>query len=114
MTKLTFNTVAREICKREKSESREVNITDVKRVMRHFFDVCLKADLEWVVESGAAFVNISPSHLFLADEVHKRGVALTKEIRRSVQGKSDKLPKDFGEMKPLRKSKRPDRKGRKS
>lgn len=39
MAKLTFNTVAREICKREKSQSREVNITDVKRVMRHFFDI---------------------------------------------------------------------------
>lgn len=37
--KITFNTVAREICKREKSEHREVNITDVKRVMRHFLDI---------------------------------------------------------------------------
>ena len=34
-TGLTFNTVAREICKREKSQGREVNITDVSRVMRH-------------------------------------------------------------------------------
>ena len=36
---LNFNTVAREICKREESNSREVNITDVKRVMRWLFQI---------------------------------------------------------------------------
>ena len=52
MSKLTFNTVAREICKREKSESREVNITDVSRVMRHFFDVLADAAAVSFFEGG--------------------------------------------------------------
>jgi len=50
--KLTFNTVAREICKREKSESREVNITDVSRVMRHLFDVLADAEAVSFFEGG--------------------------------------------------------------
>lgn len=37
--KLNFNNVAKEICHREESLSREVNITDAKRVMKHFLDI---------------------------------------------------------------------------
>lgn len=34
-----LNELAVEICKREKSDNREVNITDVKRVLRHLSDI---------------------------------------------------------------------------
>lgn len=52
MSKLTFNSVAREICKREKSNSREVNITDVSRAMRHFFDILASAESAWFFDGG--------------------------------------------------------------
>lgn len=52
MSKLTFNTVAREICKREESNHREVNITDVKRVMRHLFDAMASAESAWFFDGG--------------------------------------------------------------
>jgi len=53
--KLTYNTVAREICKREKSESREVNISDVKRVMRHLFDILGDVSYDWIQEAQGYF-----------------------------------------------------------
>ena len=52
MAKLTFSGVAREICKREKSQSREVNITDVSRVMRHLFDILASAESAWFFDGG--------------------------------------------------------------
>jgi len=52
MSKLTFDTVAKEICKREKSELREVNITDVKRVMRHLFDLLAEHESAWFFDGG--------------------------------------------------------------
>ncbi len=45
MKKLSnLNNLAAEICHREESEGREVNITDTKRVIRHLSDIIAE---EW-------------------------------------------------------------------
>lgn len=91
MAKITFNTVAREICKREKSESREVNITDVSRVMRHLFDILGEASYDWIQEAQGYFdPPENPATAFYMDQVRTR---------------LDKIEK-------ARKSKRPGKKGR--
>ena len=69
MAKLTFNSVAREICKREESNSREVNITDVKRVMRHFLDI-ISEDATPVVFSLDD--DVHPGLAFVVREMAKR------------------------------------------
>lgn len=91
--KLNFNTVAREICKREKSNSREVNITDVKRVMRHLFDILGEETYDWIQEAQGYFdPPENPATAFYMDQVRTR---------------LDKIEKAR-----TRKSKRPDKKGR--
>ena len=42
--KVNLNSLATEICRREISEKREVNITDVKKVLRHLSDLMAE---EW-------------------------------------------------------------------
>lgn len=49
-----LNKLAAEICKREKSSGREVNITDVKRVLRHLGDIIME---EWRLNFGVSIVN---------------------------------------------------------
>mgnify|MGYP001342089191 CR=1 FL=1 len=72
-TKLIFNTVARDICKREKSESREVNITDVKRVMRHLFDILGEASYDWIQEAQGYYdPPENPATAFYMDQVRTR------------------------------------------
>ena len=44
MDKLTHTNLVKEICKREQSLSREVNATDVGRVLRHLFDIFAEVD----------------------------------------------------------------------
>ena len=73
MSKLTFNTVAREICKREKSSSREVNITDVKRVMRHLFDILGDETYDWIQGAQGYFdPPDNPATAFYMDQVRTR------------------------------------------
>jgi hypothetical protein len=88
MAKLTFNGVAREICKREKSDSREVNITDVKRVMRHFFDILGESYYDWMLDARGAYDPPgSDSTEFYMDQIRSRldkiEKARAKEARKS-------------------------------
>lgn len=71
--KLTYNTVAREICKREESSSREVNITDVKRVMRHLFDILGDVSYDWIQEAQGYFdPPENPATAFYMEQVRTR------------------------------------------
>lgn len=93
--KLTFNTVAREICKREKSESREVNITDVKRVMRHLFDILEDEQQAWQKRPGAA-----PFSAYVVEELSARGEnvspALSFYAEQHVRARKSKRPTGKG------------------
>lgn len=68
MAKITFNSVAREICKREESEHREVNITDVSRTLKHLFEILEDAQQAWRNRPDAA-----PVQLYTVEECQKRG-----------------------------------------
>ena len=85
--KLTFNTVAREICKRESSEHREVNITDVKRVMRHMLDI-LSDDagptafgLDYDRDDGKPGFILHPGLGFVIVEIGKRVVSKSRKAK---------------------------------
>ena len=92
--KLNFNNVAKEICRREESSSREVNITDVKRVMRHLFDILGDVTYDWIQEAQGYYdPPENPATAFYMDQVRTR---------------LDKIEKALA-----RKSKRPDKKGSK-
>lgn len=93
MSKLTFNTVAREICKREESNSREVNITDVSRVMKHLFDI-LSEDagptafgLDYDRDNGKPGFIMHPGLGFVVMEIGKRVVARARKSRKAATGK---------------------------
>lgn len=101
MSKLTFNTVAREICKREKSESREVNITDVKRVMRHLFDIVSEERAIIQLDNGVTgdfrrqlSMTWGRGLTFIAAEIDKRWKARLDELTR----KSRRPDKRGGEV----------------
>jgi len=49
-----LNKLAAEICHREKSEGREINITDAKRTIRHFGDIIQE---EWRLNFGLSIIN---------------------------------------------------------
>lgn len=92
--KLNFNSVAKEICKREESSSREVNITDVSRVMRHLFDILAEVDIDWQKNSEGHWP--SPATNFMLEQLSKR---IKKKQKAEARA---------------RKSKRPDKKGKKT
>lgn len=104
--KLTYNTVARDICKREKSESREVNITDVKRVMRHLFDILGDVTYDWIQEAQGYYdPPENPATAFYMDQVRTRLDKIEKAVAR-------KAPNPKRTVTRYTKSKRPDKKGR--
>ncbi len=41
---MTFNQLCEEISMREKAKGREVNITEIRTVMRHFFEIMVDLD----------------------------------------------------------------------
>ena len=42
---MTFNQLCKEISMREKAKGREVNITEIRTVLRHFFEVMVGMDV---------------------------------------------------------------------
>lgn len=83
--KLNFNTVAREICKREESNSREVNITDVKRVMRHLFDILGDETYDWIQGAQGYFdPPDNPATAFYMDQVRTRLDKIEKALARKA------------------------------
>lgn len=89
--KLTFKSVAAEICKRERSESREVNITDVSRVLRHLLEILAEQQISWIAnEKRPHDKDWSPVTIFLIQQVRKRIAEIQKELLNEKSAKSRK------------------------
>lgn len=82
MTRLTnLNNLAKEICDREVSDGREINITEAKRVLRHLADIIGE---EWRLNFGFKITNALRAS---AQKRWRRKYVKSKNSRNAKRGK---------------------------